>query len=161
MSAQELRDSLRVLDPEQQRMVLALGIVLDRIRRLTPEDSEDLFELLREYTNTDSDEAREAADAAMMEILEQESVKVKLMDLVPEASPSPKMEKWLDWVSRRIHDLRETAGVTQDELAERTGLPQSHISRLENGKHSPSRYTLEKIAQALDVEVSEFDPSAD
>jgi transcriptional regulator with XRE-family HTH domain len=60
----------------------------------------------------------------------------------------------------RIKDLRVNAHLTQEELAELSGLPQSHISRLESGKHSPSRITLEKLAQALNVGVEAFDLSA-
>ena len=50
--------------------------------------------------------------------------------------------------------------VTQEQLAAKAGLPQSHISRLEGAKHSPSRATLEKIAAALEVPLSCLDPSA-
>jgi transcriptional regulator with XRE-family HTH domain len=59
-----------------------------------------------------------------------------------------------------IKELQLKAGWTQEQLAAESGLPQSHISRLEAGKHSPSRATLEKIAKALGVDVAVFDPSA-
>ena len=39
--------------------------------------------------------------------------------------------------------------LTQSELAERTGLRQSNISRIENGQSMPSIATLAKIAQGL------------
>lgn len=161
MTAKEqLRNSLSVLDTEQQRMVLAVGIVLDRMKRLSQEDSDDLFALLKEYMHAESAEDRAAADSAIMEILEQKPISVGAMSLSEDdRKPSPKLQCWLDWVSKRIHDLRENVGMTQERLAELSGLPQSHISRLENGKHSPSRFTLEKIASALGVDVGEFDPS--
>ena len=46
---------------------------------------------------------------------------------------------------------RAAAGVTQAEVAERIGTPQSAVARLESGrgKHSPSIATLEKYAHAL------------
>ena len=44
---------------------------------------------------------------------------------------------------------RREAGLTQKELAERTGLQQSNISRIENGNGNPSLETLNKIAQGL------------
>ncbi|MDM8008608.1 MAG: helix-turn-helix transcriptional regulator [Phycisphaerae bacterium] len=44
-------------------------------------------------------------------------------------------------------------------LASKSGLPQSHISRLEAGRHSPSHKTLEKLASALAVPVNRLDPS--
>jgi transcriptional regulator with XRE-family HTH domain len=49
--------------------------------------------------------------------------------------------------------------MTQVELAQRSSLPQSHISRLEAGKHSPTQTTLEKLAQALDANLSDLEPS--
>ena len=51
------------------------------------------------------------------------------------------------------------AELTQVELAEKSGIPQSHISRLESNKHSPSRATLKRIAKALKVDLSELDPT--
>lgn len=59
-----------------------------------------------------------------------------------------------------IREAREAAGLTQAELSQQSGLPQSHISRLEQGKHSPTARTLEKIATALKLHHSHFDPSA-
>jgi len=49
-------------------------------------------------------------------------------------------------------NARKTAGLTQDELADRMGTTKSAISRLEsslrNDKHSPSFATLKKYAHA-------------
>lgn len=44
---------------------------------------------------------------------------------------------------------RQTAGLTQKELSERTGISQADISRLENGSRNPSLKLLEKLAEAL------------
>lgn len=70
----------------------------------------------------------------------------------------PGLQRWMDYVGKKIRNRREEAGLTQGQLAEKSGLPQSHISRLENSVHSPSRSTLEKIANALQISVAEFDP---
>ena len=78
------------------------------------------------------------------------------MDLARE-DPQPSLEQWLEHVSGKIRDARKKAGMTQEGLAELSGLPQSHISRLETAKHSPSRMTLEKIAEATGQPVSFFD----
>jgi ribosome-binding protein aMBF1 (putative translation factor) len=53
-----------------------------------------------------------------------------------------------------IRALREKKGLSQRELAERMGTTQSAIARLEAGNISPSLATLDKIAQALGVELS-------
>ncbi len=44
---------------------------------------------------------------------------------------------------------RNEEQLTQSELAERTGLRQSNISRIEKGQSIPSIATLAKIAQGL------------
>lgn len=44
---------------------------------------------------------------------------------------------------------RNEEQLTQSELAERTGLRQSNISRIEKGQSMPSIVTLAKIAQGL------------
>jgi len=52
-----------------------------------------------------------------------------------------------------IHNLREKRGLSQRELAERLGTTQSAIARLEAGNVSPSLPTLDRVAEALEVEL--------
>lgn len=58
----------------------------------------------------------------------------------------------------RIREVRKRAGLTQEELAARSGLTQSHLSRLELGKYVPTLTTLERLARALKVPVSDLLP---
>jgi len=53
-----------------------------------------------------------------------------------------------------IRRLREASGLTQRELAERFGTTQSAIARLEAGNVSPSLPTLDRMAHALDAELT-------
>lgn len=53
-----------------------------------------------------------------------------------------------------IRALREKKGLSQRELAERIGTTQSAIARLEGGNVSPSLPTLDRIAHALDAELT-------
>ena len=48
---------------------------------------------------------------------------------------------------------REAQHMTQTELAERTGLRQSNISRIEKGQASPTLATLRRIAHGLGKEL--------
>lgn len=56
-------------------------------------------------------------------------------------------------IAMQIVALREKAGLTQVELAERTGISQADISRIERGATSPTAKTLQRIAEALGAEV--------
>ena len=59
-------------------------------------------------------------------------------------------------VGNLIRKFRMERGITQEELAYRTGLHQSQIYRLENGKRRFNSDQLEKISQALDVPIIKF-----
>lgn len=59
----------------------------------------------------------------------------------------------------RIKELCKERGMTLNTLAERIGVTQPSISGLATGKLKPSLDTLEKLCDALDVEVGElFNP---
>ena len=73
---------------------------------------------------------------------------------------SDNLEKWKLFIGTRISDEREKAGLTQSQLADRTGITQSYICRLEKGEHRPTNKTLTKIATALEIPVSQLSPSA-
>jgi DNA-binding XRE family transcriptional regulator len=143
----------------QEAVTMALAIVVERIRRLSAEDREELWVLMKELPTADVAEDRNAIVATMREILDQSPVRLRRMDQADEESPSDRLKGWIAYVSKKIKEYRTQAGLTQTELADKAGLPQSHISRLESGKHSPSRVTLEKIAAALGQPLKDFDPT--
>lgn len=58
-----------------------------------------------------------------------------------------------EW-GKMLRRLRIDAGMTQDALAEKAGLSQTRLSRLENGYGQPSARTLEKILDALGYELA-------
>ena len=53
-----------------------------------------------------------------------------------------------------IRALREKKGLSQRQLAELVGTTQSAIARLEGGRICPSLPTLDRIANALDAELT-------
>jgi transcriptional regulator with XRE-family HTH domain len=52
----------------------------------------------------------------------------------------------------RLFQLRNEAGLTQAELAEKADLSIDSINKIERGERAPSLESLEKIASALEVE---------
>lgn len=52
-------------------------------------------------------------------------------------------------IAKEIVRLRIEKGITQKQLADRCGIQQSNISRLEKGIYNPSVHLLNKIAEAL------------
>ena len=52
-------------------------------------------------------------------------------------------------IGQRIADLRKERGMTQQDLADKTGNQRNHISRIESGKYSVGFDTLQAIAEAL------------
>ena len=49
-------------------------------------------------------------------------------------------------MAQAIIDARQNAGLTQKQLAEKTGIAQSDISKLEGGSANPSLRTLQRLA---------------
>ena len=62
-------------------------------------------------------------------------------------------------VIRAIVDARTSQNMTQKELAERTGINQADISKLENGTRNPSVNLLKRLAEGMGMTLKiEFIP---
>lgn len=59
-------------------------------------------------------------------------------------------------VGNNIRRLRLKAGITQEELALRSGLSQGYINQLESGKRRYTQKSLELIADALSIPMEEL-----
>lgn len=64
-------------------------------------------------------------------------------------------------IGGNLKHWRQVRGLTQPELAERAGIEQSYLSKLENGRSQASEQVRERLASALgiDVETLTKDPS--
>jgi ribosome-binding protein aMBF1 (putative translation factor) len=56
-------------------------------------------------------------------------------------------------IGEEVRRLRAERGLSQQQLAERMGVPQSVVARLEAGGVEPRLSTLDRVARALDVEL--------
>jgi DNA-binding XRE family transcriptional regulator len=52
-------------------------------------------------------------------------------------------------IAKLVASRREELGLSQRELAKRAGISHTVVSRIEQGEHTPSRKTLERLADAL------------
>lgn len=66
-------------------------------------------------------------------------------------------------LGQRVRELRRQQSLTQRQLAERTGVAFSYLSKIENDKleHTPSVKTLQDLARALSVDELELMELAD
>ena len=64
-------------------------------------------------------------------------------------------------VGKRIRKARKAKNLTLEELAERCGLHPAYIGQLERGVKNASLYTLEKIACALELSLTDLVGNSD
>lgn len=65
-------------------------------------------------------------------------------------------------VVRAILDARSISHLTQKELAEKTGINQADISKIENGTRNPSIRLLQRLADGMDMVLNiSFTPKKD
>lgn len=84
------------------------------------------------------------------EQLKDDEFKVEYEKLEPEFS-----------IIQAVIDARKSTNITQKELAERTGIAQSDISKLENGNSNPTLGMLKRLADGMGMTVKlQFVPKA-
>ena len=140
---------------ESKLTAAALATLVARMVKLDDEDQRDLFACVKDLSTNKGREDAEDTMKTILEILEPRLVDASVMDSddLDRLHPRQCHESWLVWISQKLKQLREDRGLTQVELAKAADLPQSHISRLEAGRHSPSMKTLNKLASALGIDV--------
>ncbi|EAY25439.1 helix-turn-helix domain-containing protein [Microscilla marina] len=58
--------------------------------------------------------------------------------------------------AKKLKDIRSKKSLSQKEVALSVGIDRGQYSRFENGKAEPSLATIKKIAQALNVKLSDL-----
>ena len=87
-------------------------------------------------------------DDFLAEQLEDEDFRQEYENLQPEVD-----------VIRAMIEARISKNLTQKQLAERTGINQADISKLENGTRNPSIKLLKRLAEGMDMALKiEFVP---
>jgi transcriptional regulator with XRE-family HTH domain len=57
-------------------------------------------------------------------------------------------------VATAVRDLRRVRNLSQRQLAARMNVPRTYISKIENGKAMPTLNSLDRLAKALQVDIS-------
>jgi len=75
---------------------------------------------------------------------------------VPNVYPDTPMDDRvsLEYIGQRLREIRKARGLSQQDVAERMGIPQSNLSRIENGKQ---RLNLSVLAAVLSIYRMEMD----
>ncbi|MDX1966223.1 MAG: helix-turn-helix transcriptional regulator [Planctomycetaceae bacterium] len=152
------RAELNTSTVQDRSFELAISVLRERIRQLPNDDQADLLELLLAILGGDAEEPSSAL-ATLQEILGSHFSRILPMD--QSRLTSPELTAWMEDFGARLKSARREATLTQQELAQRSGIPQAHIRRLENRQHSPSAKTIERLAIALGKPVSFFESSAE
>lgn len=66
------------------------------------------------------------------------------------------MSDFLNYIGSKIRSARKSRGLTQENLAEKSGLQYTYIGGIERGERNISLHTLEKIIKGLDVTLIEL-----
>ena len=144
----------------ERRLSREQKATLGRFLRLRPTQQKRIFELVELYKIAATDREIEEIEDVASEILfrdPEDSVATRIEeDRAPDAEKA--LEQHRLYVGKQIRKWRRQLEMSQEELAKRAGIRQSHVCRLETGKHSPTYLTIQKVANALAVRPSQLDP---
>lgn len=132
-------------------------------RNLPPKKRERVTKMLELLETADSAEECQEIARAITEVLAKAGGHIppggQVVDLEQGVSEKAKetVRGYYRNIGNAIRMLREKAAMTQKQLADASGLPQSHISRLEAGLHAPTQVTIRKIAEGLHVDPGQID----
>ncbi len=86
-----------------------------------------------------------------LDVEEPEPIAAPALTLVPSAATA---EDSGIQVASAVRDLRHMRNLSQRQLAGRMNVPRTYISKIENGKAMPTLASLERLARALQVDIS-------
>jgi transcriptional regulator with XRE-family HTH domain len=68
------------------------------------------------------------------------------------------LDEVLQRFGRRLREVRQAVGVSQEKLAELAGLHRTYVSSVERGLRNISLVNIDKLARALNVSLGELMP---
>jgi ribosome-binding protein aMBF1 (putative translation factor) len=136
----------------------ALEEIKKRFKKLPKQQRKDVVHLLDQLVSATGDDAREI-EQALAEILAPADYEViETLDTEVDSETVTRLRAYRERVGRSIRSRRQELEMTQAALAEKAGIPQSHVSRLECGKLTATYITIKKVAKALKIAANQLDP---
>ena len=153
--------AVTISDPLAQQIV-------ERLLRLPPEKTKRVLELWKLHGQSQDQEERDEIQKVFVEIIHPALVDIpwhpgtigRLEEGVS-GETIRKIKSYRKLVGLRIRNRRIGLAMTQDDLAQKAGIPQSHVCRIEKGMHASTDATIQRVAQALSTAPSELDPASD
>lgn len=143
-------------------MTLVPFSVVKLLVSLSDRKRKRVFQLLELYEKSEDEQEKEEILAVIQEVLQRPWTAMQAIPAeeleVPEEGKR-ELNKYFRWLGKQIRKHRKKAGLTQAELASRTGMPLYVISRLERAVYAPTYTPLRKIALALGISPEELDPA--
>lgn len=87
--------------------------------------------------------------------LEMEEPEPLSPQLVPVGAQNAEQNEGID-VARAVREVRHDRSLSQRQLAGRMQVPRTYISKIENGKAVPTLSSLQRLAQALQVDICDL-----
>lgn len=75
---------------------------------------------------------------------------------MPKRAPGPAQTSVRIALGRRIREIRHAQGVSQEELAHRSGLDRSYVGSVERGERNVSIDNIAALARALNAPIAEL-----
>ncbi len=133
-----------------------------KLLNLTKEEISHFCELQRLFQKSRDEQEKKEIIAALLEIINPDgNADVGNVESGVDRRTKEKVRRYHAKVGIEIRNRRIAKGLSQQQLAELAGIPQSHVSRLENGKHTPTHLTIQKLARALRTRPKMIDPGFD
>ncbi len=136
----------------------AVTLFIEQIANLDSDVKDDLIQVFMDVGSCPTQEELQEVEQTIRELIFPQAYGNLIVGQAGNANESSNLRKWTEQIGGRIKALRKEKGMNQEQLAKASGLPQSHISRLENGQHSPSHKTISALAKALGVTTRDLDP---
>lgn len=129
-----------------------------RLVQLSEDEIRTLKKLAVAFMNVPEGERPEIMETMLEIVLPDDTIGGVEDEHHTSAEVRAKVDACRKYVGTQIKKHREALGMTQVSLAKRAKIPQSHVSRLERGKHAPSHNTITRLAKVLKVNPETIDP---